>query len=93
MDGEARGCQGRWELPVTISLNIQGRRSFVSWIALSWDGERDSRGGFDRIGAEGSFVGSAWALSIPCVFWVHTGIWPEGTPLFLKILELGSLHT
>jgi len=30
---------------------------------LSWDGERDSRGGFDKIGAEGSFVGSAWALS------------------------------
>jgi hypothetical protein len=50
MDGEARGCQGRWDS--------------VSWIALSWDDERDSRGGFDRIGAEGSFVGSAWALSL-----------------------------
>jgi len=49
---------------VTITLNIQGRRSSVSWIALSWDGERDSKGGFDRIGAEGSFVGSAWALSL-----------------------------
>ncbi len=49
---------------MTISLNIQGRRSSVSWIALSWDGERDSRGDFDRIGAEGSFVGNAWALSL-----------------------------
>jgi hypothetical protein len=35
IDGEARGCQGRWALPVTISLNIQGRRSSVSWIAFS----------------------------------------------------------
>ncbi len=26
--------------------------------------ERDSRGGFDRIGAKGSFVNSAWALSL-----------------------------
>jgi hypothetical protein len=56
--------QGKWELPVTISLNIQGRWSSVSWIALSWDGERDSRGGFDRIGAEAPFVGNAWALSL-----------------------------
>jgi len=71
MDGEARGCQGRWELPVTISLNIPGRWGSVSWIALSWDGERDSRGGFDRIGAEGSFVGSACVGTLPCVFWVH----------------------
>jgi len=63
IDGEARGCQGRWELPMIVSLNIKGRWSSISWIALSWDGERDSRGGFDRIGAEGSFVGSAWALS------------------------------
>jgi hypothetical protein len=49
---------------VTVSLNIQGRWSYVSWIALSWNDERDSRGGFDRIGAKGSFVGSAWALSL-----------------------------
>jgi hypothetical protein len=57
--------KSRWELPV--SVNIQGRWSSVSWIALSWDGERDSRGGFDKIGAEGSFVGSAWALSPLCI--------------------------
>ncbi len=49
---------------MTITLNIQRRWSSVSWIALSWDGECDSKGGFDRIGAKGSFVGSAWALSL-----------------------------
>jgi hypothetical protein len=27
-------------------------------------GERDSRGGFDGIGVEGSFVDRAWALSL-----------------------------
>jgi hypothetical protein len=87
-------------LPLTISLNIQGRRSSVSWIALSWDGERDSKGGLDRIGAEGSFVGSAWALSLVyfgcteiVVVTNTTELRPAGTPLFLKILELGSLHT
>ncbi len=55
---------------MTITLNIQGRRSSVSWIALSCDGERDSRGGFDRIGAEGSFVAITQALSLVC-FRVH----------------------
>ncbi len=72
MDGEAKGCQGRWELPVMISLNIRGRWGFVSWITLSWDGERDSsRGGFDKIGIYRRFICWQRLGTLPCVFWVH----------------------
>ncbi len=61
---------------------------------MSW--VQGTRGGFDRIGAEGSFVDGVWALSLvyfgctETVFTDSTRLGPEGTPLLLEIFKVGG---
>jgi len=67
IDGEARG---RWESPVTISLNVQGRWKSVYWIATSWV----------QWTWQQRWIWQNWCWrficwqrvgTLPCVFWVH----------------------